>query len=75
MYREPGFANDINRQKLYLDDLEIGVAFRSAEHQRDAEQIKAFASQFNPQPFHLDERVAQDSFFRGLAVRGRPPWR
>lgn len=57
-------------RKLYLDDLAIGEEFLSAEHRLDAEQIIAFASQFDPQPFHLDEEAAKDSFFQGLAASG-----
>jgi acyl dehydratase len=34
------------------------------------EEIKAFASQFDPQPFHLDEAAAEASFFKGLAASG-----
>ena len=36
----------------------------------DAEQIKSFAAEFDPQPFHLDEQAAQDTIFRGLAASG-----
>src|SRR5262249_55307873 len=34
------------------------------------EQIKAFAAEFDPQPFHLDEEAAMDTIFRGLAASG-----
>jgi acyl dehydratase len=33
-------------------------------------QIKAFAAQFDPQPFHTDEMTAKDTFFKGLAASG-----
>lgn len=56
--------------KLYLDDLAVGQRFTSASHRIDAEQIKAFASRFDPQPFHLDEDLAARSFFKGLAASG-----
>jgi acyl dehydratase len=36
----------------------------------DAEAIKRFASEFDPQPFHTDEAAAEDSFFGGLAASG-----
>ena len=36
----------------------------------DADRIKAFAAEFDPQPFHLDEAAAQASIFRGLAASG-----
>jgi acyl dehydratase len=36
----------------------------------DAERIKAFAAEFDPQPFHLDEEAARGSIFQGLAASG-----
>ena len=56
--------------KLYLEDFSVGQRFTSATHQIDADQIKAFAGKFDPQPFHTDEVAAQASFFRGLAASG-----
>lgn len=56
--------------KLFLEDLKIGDRFVSGEHRLDSEQIKAFARQFDPQVFHLDEAQAQHSFFQGLAASG-----
>jgi len=56
--------------ELYLEDFAVGQRFTSATHRIDADQIKAFASRFDPQPFHLDEAAAQASFFRGLAASG-----
>lgn len=55
---------------LYLEDLVVGTEYRSAEHQLDAEQIIAFARQFDPQPFHLDPEAAKDTFFKGLSASG-----
>lgn len=55
---------------LYLEDLQVGQRFTSGTHQLDAAQIKAFAAQFDPQPFHLDEAAAKSSFFGGLAASG-----
>lgn len=55
---------------LYLEDLEVGQIFHSGEHALDAEQIKKFATSFDPQPFHLDEAAAERSFFKGLAASG-----
>ncbi|RCW86671.1 MaoC family dehydratase [Paracoccus lutimaris] len=56
--------------RLYLDDLRVGQEFTSGEHHLDAEQIIAFATEFDPQPFHLDPEAARDSFFQGLAASG-----
>jgi len=55
---------------LTLDDLAVGQIFRSASHQLDAEQIMAFARDFDPQPFHVDEESARHTFFGGLAASG-----
>jgi acyl dehydratase len=55
---------------LYLDDLKVGQRFVSASHELDEAQIKAFAGQFDPQPFHLDEAAARKSLFGGLAASG-----
>ncbi|MDY7548380.1 MaoC family dehydratase [Glaciimonas sp. Gout2] len=55
---------------LYLEDIFLGQQFISASHQMTAEEIKRFAHQFDPQPFHLDEVAAQDTFFGGLAASG-----
>ncbi len=57
-------------EALYLDDLFPGQRLASASHEIDADQIKAFARQFDPQPFHLDEQEAQNTFFGGLAASG-----
>ena len=56
--------------RLYLDDLRIGQRFTSGTYMVDEEQIKAFARQFDPQPFHLDNEVAKDTLFSGLAASG-----
>jgi predicted glycoside hydrolase/deacetylase ChbG (UPF0249 family) len=44
---------------LYLDNLQVGQRFTSTTHVVDAAQIKAFARQFDPQPFHLDDHAAK----------------
>src|SRR5215217_7844612 len=54
----------------YLEDFEAGQTFRSGRIPIDAERIKSFAAEFDPQPFHLEERAAADSIFRGLAASG-----
>jgi len=56
--------------ELYLEDFTVGQRFTSATHRIDADQIKAFASRFDPQPFHTDDVAAQTSFFKGLAASG-----
>jgi acyl dehydratase len=55
---------------LYFDDLRVGQRFRSGTHRIDEEQIRAFAEQFDPQPFHLDAEAAKATLFTGLAASG-----
>ena len=55
---------------LYLDDLKVGQRFTSGTYYMDADRMKAFAAEFDPQPFHLDEAAADRSIFRGLAASG-----
>ncbi|MDB5886308.1 MAG: MaoC domain protein dehydratase [Polaromonas sp.] len=54
----------------YLDDLHAGDSFTSASHLLDEAQIRAFALQFDPQPFHLDHEAAKSTLFGGLAASG-----
>jgi acyl dehydratase len=57
-------------ERLYLDDLYVGQRFTSRTQVIDEAQIKAFARQFDPQPFHQDEDAAKDTLFAGLAASG-----
>jgi acyl dehydratase len=56
--------------KLSLDDLHIGQSFTSRTCVVEPGAIKAFAAEFDPQPFHLDESAAQKSIFKGLVASG-----
>ena len=55
---------------LYLEDLYVGQRFTSGAHAVDEAQIKTFAGQFDPQPFHLDDAAARSTLFAGLAASG-----
>jgi acyl dehydratase len=55
---------------LFLEDLRVGQRFASASHTIDEDEIKAFAAQFDPQPFHLDGEAAKSTLFGGLAASG-----
>ena len=57
-------------ERFYLDDLHIGQRFTSGTYVMEAERIKEFAAEFDPQPFHLDEAAAKASLFKGLAASG-----
>ena len=57
-------------EKLYLEDLKVGDKWMSREQTIDSGDIKAFAKDYDPQSFHLDEEAAKDTFFAGLAASG-----
>jgi len=57
-------------ERLCLEDFYPGQRFTSGTHALDEAQIKAFAREFDPQPFHLDEAAAQNTLFAGLAASG-----
>jgi acyl dehydratase len=59
-----------SNQVLNFEDLEIGQRFISGTHLVDEAQIKAFAAQFDPQPFHLDHEAGTSSLFGGLVASG-----
>jgi acyl dehydratase len=61
---------DAARNGLFLEDLHVGQRFSSASHTLDEWEIKAFATQFDPQPFHLNEEAAKATLFGGLAASG-----
>ena len=55
----------------HLEDFTPGQRFMSSERYRlDPARTKAFAAEYDPQPFHLDEHAAEASMFRGLAASG-----
>jgi acyl dehydratase len=55
---------------LYLDDIAIGQTFVTGTVEVELEKAKAFAAEFDPQPFHLDESAARASMFGGLVASG-----
>jgi acyl dehydratase len=57
-------------ENLYLEDLRVGQRFTSGTYRMEESRIRAFAAEFDPQPFHLDEAAAQASVFHGLAASG-----
>lgn len=57
-------------RRVYFEDLQVGQRFGSGTVAVTAEAIKAFAREFDPQPFHVDEEAAKATFFGGLAASG-----
>lgn len=57
--------------RWYFEDLTPGRTFEAASQTPvTAEAIKAFARDFDPQPFHLDEAAAKKSLFGALCASG-----
>jgi acyl dehydratase len=56
--------------ELHFEDFAVGQVYGSPRRRIAAERIKSFAREFDPQPFHLDEATARDTFFGGLAASG-----
>lgn len=58
-------------RERYFEDYTVGQTFLNGPTAPlTAEQIKRFAADYDPQPFHLDEAAAQGTFFHGLAASG-----
>ena len=54
----------------WFDDLKVGMKFKSEAVTVSREDILRFASEFDPQPFHLDEEAAKNTILGGLAASG-----
>ena len=54
----------------WFDDLKLGMRFKSGEKLVTREDIIRFASEFDPQPYHVDETAAEHTAFKGLAASG-----
>ena len=54
----------------FFEDLTIGETEELGSHSFTAEEIKAFAAAYDPQPFHLDEEAGRQSHFGGLCASG-----
>ena len=55
---------------LYLEEIEIGRIVELGSHHFTKEAILAFAKQYDPQPFHLDEEAAAKGPFGRLSASG-----
>jgi acyl dehydratase len=54
----------------YFEDMKVGQRRELGSFTFTAELIKKFATQFDPQRFHLDEEEGRNSLFGGLAASG-----
>lgn len=60
----------MDKPLLYLEEFFVGQKFSTGEYEMTEQSIKAFALEFDPQSFHLEEAAGQASVFRGLAASG-----
>jgi acyl dehydratase len=56
--------------KYYWEDFAPGHVAEYGTYEVTAEEIKAFAAEFDPQPMHLDEEAARASIVGGLCASG-----
>jgi acyl dehydratase len=54
----------------YFEDIAVGEVWHLGRREVGAEEIIAFATQYDPQPFHTDAAAAEKSFFGGLIASG-----
>jgi acyl dehydratase len=55
---------------IWWEDLQVGEVRDLGTISPTREDIIAFASQFDPQPFHLDDEAGKASVFGGLSASG-----
>jgi acyl dehydratase len=56
--------------ELYFEDMPVGRRFVSRTLMVEKDAVLAFATQFDPQPFHIDEAAARNTLFQRLAASG-----
>lgn len=54
----------------YYEDIEVGESEDCGSYTVTKEEIIGFAETYDPQPIHVDEEAANDSFFGGLIASG-----
>jgi len=55
---------------LHFEDFTVGESREFGRYEVTGEEIKAFAREFDPQPFHLDEEAGKNSILGGLCASG-----
>lgn len=56
--------------EIYFEDFKVGDVYESAGRTLTRDEIVAFAREYDPQPFHLDEEAARKSIYGGLIASG-----
>ncbi len=55
---------------LHYEDFPLGEVVTFGRWDVTADDIRSFAEEFDPQPFHLDEKAGRDSILGGLSASG-----
>ncbi len=55
---------------IYFEDLAAGQEYDLGSRTLDSDAIVDFATEFDPQPFHVDEDAAEQSIYGGLIASG-----
>ncbi|SDG50188.1 Acyl dehydratase [Pelagibacterium luteolum] len=63
-------TNPITHDRLHYEDLELGQTIPLGPRTVSKADIIEFATEFDPFPFHLDEKAAKASLLGGLAASG-----
>lgn len=59
-----------SKRHWYFEDFAVGQELRLGQRQVSEPDIIAFATEFDPQPFHLDHAAAAQSLFGGVVASG-----
>lgn len=54
----------------YFEDLEVGAVARFGRYEVTRDEVIAFASAYDPQPFHLSDEAAAQTHFGRLSASG-----
>lgn len=54
----------------YFEDLEVGATARFGRYEVTREEVLAFASAYDPQPFHLSDEAAAQTHFGRISASG-----
>lgn len=55
---------------MYLEDFIAGTRYEAGPITVDQDEVIAFATRYDPQPFHTDPDAAKTTLFGGLAASG-----
>ncbi len=55
---------------LYFEDIEVGSKSSFGQYEVTLDEVKAFASSYDPQPFHLDDDAAAKTHFGRISASG-----